>query len=69
MKRKRCLTEGCKRKVQQRGLCQACLQAARAKMQSGEFTDQQLVDLGVILPRFQAPFNIQLKKAIQKAQR
>jgi hypothetical protein len=45
---KKCLN--CPSKAQSRGCCWNCLHAAHATIKSGEKTEQQLIDLGMILP-------------------
>lgn len=47
-KRKRCLT--CPSLEQSRGLCWNCLHAAHTSIRSGEKTEEQLIEAGLILP-------------------
>lgn len=46
-----CLVPGCNNKAQSRGLCWSDLATARAKIASGEVTEDALIKKGVMLAR------------------
>jgi hypothetical protein len=46
-----CITPGCEAKQYSRGVCQTCYQVAHRLMHEGKATDEQLVALGMLLPR------------------
>lgn len=48
-KRNKCIA--CNAKPYSRGLCQACYTAARRVIETGERTEDQLIDAGMILAR------------------
>lgn len=47
-----CLT--CRNKPVARGLCSTCRAAAKAAIDRGEVTEQQLIDSGLLLPAMNA---------------
>lgn len=51
MSEKKCLIEGCESKVVCRGLCWACYQGARRRVNQGEVSWGQLVDWGLALKK------------------
>lgn len=46
----KCLIEGCDRKAKSRGLCDACYQVARKRVNGGVVTWNQLFALGLAIP-------------------
>jgi hypothetical protein len=46
----KCRTTGCKNLRHARGLCQPCLREAQELIRQGEYTENELIDLGIIMP-------------------
>lgn len=47
---RKCTTEGCGRDHHAQGLCKLCWYGARRLVQSGETTEAELVEMGLMLP-------------------
>jgi len=47
---KTCLIRGCDNPPVARGLCQTCRAAAKAAIQRGEVTEDELIERGLLLP-------------------
>lgn len=47
-----CILRGCRNTIYSRGLCRACYVAAIRRIRAGEFTDEEAVKKGIILPRY-----------------
>ncbi len=59
----------CKNKAVSRGCCRTCLETARAVIRSGEKSDQELVNAGLLLPmeRMGRPISSPFRKKLEGA--
>lgn len=65
-KKPTCMITDCGRVGYSRGLCGPCYQSSRLRIEAGDTTDEELVRLGIMLPRFakaRSPFRLGLENA------
>ena len=61
-----CIIEECIRKAYARGICQRHCTQLHKRKKRGEFTDEQLIEWGMILPSRKGPMDALIDKMLKK---